>query len=58
MERSVTVWGRPCTVSLYQRSRSVWVATGEYMGSHLETQDRSPGAALKRWKEAATTRGG
>lgn len=56
MEREVTVWGVPYMVTLHQRSKSVWVVTGNYMAGSIETQDRTPGAALTRWKEAATIR--
>lgn len=58
MERTVQVWGQPQKVDVWQKSKAVWVASGDYMGQPIETQDRSAGAALKRWREAATSRGG
>ncbi len=58
MERTVQVWGKTYKVAVHQRSKSVWVASGDHMGQPIETQDRSAGAALKRWREAATSRGG
>jgi hypothetical protein len=56
-EHSVTVWGHRYPVSVYQKSKSVWVASGEYMGESISVQDRSAGTALKRWREAATYKG-
>lgn len=57
MARTVMVWGKPYEVSVYRKSPSVWHAVGEYMGAHLDVKDRSEGAALKRWREAATYKG-
>jgi hypothetical protein len=57
MERTVQVWGRPHLVSVEQRSKSVWIAFGDYMGQRIECKDRSPGSALKRWADAAKYRG-
>ncbi|MGE3745574.1 MAG: hypothetical protein AB7G25_07690 [Sphingomonadaceae bacterium] len=57
MERTVKVWGQPQSVSVHQKSKSVWIAAGNYMGEHIQTQDRSAGAAVKRWVDAATYRG-
>lgn len=57
MQRRVQVWGEPYTVEVFAKSKSVWVAVGDYMGKRLEVQDRSEGSALKRWKDAASYRG-
>jgi hypothetical protein len=56
-ERKVIVWGKPHVVSVERISKSVWVAVGDYMGESLRVQDRSEGAALIRWREAATYKG-
>ncbi|WP_172428718.1 hypothetical protein [Azospirillum brasilense] len=58
MERSVLVWGKPYSVSVSPKSKSVWVAVGDYMSESIRTQDRSEAAALKRWREAAQYKGG
>lgn len=58
MERSVTVWGKPCEVSVHQKSKSVWIAIGDYMGSRLEVKGRSASSALGAWRDAARHRGG
>jgi hypothetical protein len=56
-QRTVVVWGEPQVVSVHRKSKSVWVAVGDYMGDSITVQDRSEGAALKRWREAATYKG-
>ena len=57
MGHKVTVWGQPLEVELYQKSKSVWIASGTYMGESLEVKRPTKGAALKGWKDAATYRG-
>lgn len=56
-EMTVQVWERPYQISVHQKSKTVWVAVGEYMGKTISVQDRTKGAAAKRWKEAARYRG-
>lgn len=56
-EHSVEVWGQRYPVSVYQESKSVWHAVGDYMGQTIRTKDRSAGTALKRWREAARYKG-
>lgn len=58
MEEVVIVWGKPHTVRVAQKSKSVWTASGEYMGEHIQTTGATAGAAIKRWREAAQYRGG
>ncbi len=58
MKQRVTVWGEALEVSVHQKSKSVWVASGEYLGKHITTQDRTPSTAAKRWGEAARSHGG
>jgi hypothetical protein len=53
----VTVWGEAITVEVHQVSKSVWIASGEYMGQRIDTKDRTASSAAKRWREAATYRG-
>jgi hypothetical protein len=57
-EHKVIVWGHPFTVTVYQKSKSVWIAVGTYLGERIESKDRSEGSALMRWKEAARYKGG
>lgn len=58
MERTVTMWGQPRTVSVHRKSKSVWRAVGEYKGARLETKERSASSALSLWADAAKYRGG
>jgi hypothetical protein len=51
------VWEKNYDVTVHQRSKSVWIAVGDYMGERLETKDSSASTALKRWQEAARYRG-
>ena len=53
----VLVGGRSHEISVYRKSKSVWIAVGDYMGVTITVQDRSEGAALKRWGEAAEHQG-
>ena len=53
MKMRVSVWGETVEISVEQRSKSVWIASGSYLGKDYQTQDRSAGSAAKRWAEAA-----
>lgn len=59
MERdvSVEVWGTKITITVHQRSKSVWIATGTYLGHHVEVKRATQGAAVKGWVDAARYRG-
>jgi hypothetical protein len=48
------VWGRPCLVQLDQKSETVWVATGEYLGKTISVKDRTASSAARLWVETAT----
>ena len=52
----VKVWDKPHEITVYQKSKSVWIAVGDYMG-HLETKGSSAAAAAKHWQDAARYRG-
>lgn len=56
-ERRATVGGEHYFITVDQKSKSVWVAVGDYMGETLRVQGRSEGVAVKRWREAAEYRG-
>jgi hypothetical protein len=56
-EFTVSVWGRPQIISVYQKSKSVWIARGDYMGQSLEVKDRTESSAISAWRKAATYRG-
>ncbi len=57
-ETAVNVWGKPVEVSVYQKSKSVWIAVGTYMGGHLEVKGSSRTSALSHWRKAAEYKGG
>jgi hypothetical protein len=54
---TVQVWDKPHVVTVYQRSKSVWIAAGNYKDKMIEVSDSSQGAAVKRWRGAATSKG-
>lgn len=53
MERVVQVWDRPYRVVVDRRSKSVWIASGDYEGRIIETKGRSASSALALWRDAA-----
>lgn len=59
MERDVKVqvWDREITITVFQRSKSVWIAVGEYHGQRIEVKRSTEGAAVKGWVDAATYKG-
>jgi hypothetical protein len=56
-EHAVTVGNTRLTVTVYRKSKSVWVAVGDHLGDPLRVQGKSEGAAIERWREAATHKG-
>lgn len=57
MDHTVKVWDRPYEISVYQKSKSVWIAAGTYEGEHIETKGRTESQAIASWREAARYRG-
>jgi hypothetical protein len=53
MKHTVSVLGRSYTVTVDQKSQSIWVAVGGFMGERLEAQGRNEATALERWYEKA-----
>jgi|GEM_PF-2180358 len=55
MKRVVKVWENeePCEITLVQKSTSVWIATGEYMGKRLQVEGRTANNAAAIWRDAA-----
>jgi hypothetical protein len=37
-EMTVKVWDKPHIITVYQKSKTVWIAVGEYMGRRIEVQ--------------------
>jgi len=57
MEYTVEVWGHPHDITVYQKSKSVWIAVGNYMGERIEVKASSPSSAAKHWAQAAKYKG-
>jgi hypothetical protein len=47
------VWGKQVEVEVYRRSKTVWIARGEYNGKSYESKASTPGAAAKAWADEA-----
>lgn len=56
-EVGVEVWGNKITITVYQRSKSVWIAAGTYLNKQIEVKRSTRGAAVKGWIDAARYRG-
>jgi hypothetical protein len=54
-ERTVHVWAIPHVITVYQKSKTVWVAVGDYMGERIEVEASSANVTAK-WVEAARFR--
>ncbi len=55
MKESVTVWEGDALVEidLIQRSETVWVASGKYLGNFHEVEGKTKGQAKRKWIDAA-----
>lgn len=58
MKKTVKVWNDEVEVSINQTSKSVWVASGTYMGRLIQVKDRNANSAVALWQDAARYRGG
>lgn len=47
---------KDCRVSVIQTRKTVWVASGTFMGEHLSVKSRSERSALAQWKDIAEWR--
>ena len=55
---TVSVWDRLHKITVHQKSKTVWIAVGKYMGRHIEVKAPTQGSAVKQWAVAARTIGG
>ncbi len=55
MKRLVKVWegDEPCEITVVQKSKSVWIAAGEYMGKRFHVEGRTTNNAAAKWRDAA-----
>jgi hypothetical protein len=44
-EHTVQIWGQPHQVTVYSKSREVWVAVGNYLGERIESKGRTESGA-------------
>lgn len=57
MERTVKVWDQDVKISVYQKSKTVWMAVGKYLGHRIEVNGRSANSAVVLWVNAARYKG-
>lgn len=55
-QTTVDVLGKPCDISTRQKSKSLWVATGNYEGFRHSAESRTEGDAVKQWRAWAEYR--
>jgi hypothetical protein len=56
-ERVVRVHDMSYTITISQRSKRAWVATGEFTGKDVEVVGSSANGAARRWVAAARSKG-
>jgi hypothetical protein len=50
---TVRVHDENCTVHLYQKSKTIWLADGYYMGTSVEGKGATQSQARDSWKRIA-----
>ena len=53
VRQTVIVWGEQYELTVHQKSKSVWIARGDFDGELLEGKGHSPSAAAGSWREQA-----
>jgi hypothetical protein len=56
-KHTVKLHGHHCEISVHREGKHVWIAVGDYLGKEIRSQAESEGAAVKRWRETASTMG-
>jgi hypothetical protein len=56
-KHKVEVWGQPQEVTVYQKSKTVWMAVGTYHGKTITAKGSTSGSAIKTWIDAAKYKG-
>jgi hypothetical protein len=54
---TVKVWDKDYEITVYKKSKSVWIAVGDYMGESIESKGSSESSAAAHWREAARYKG-
>lgn len=57
MKRTVKVWDERYEITVYRKSKTVWIAVGEYMGESFEVTGRTDSQAANKWRVAARYKG-
>jgi hypothetical protein len=57
VKQVVTVWNKDYEITVVQKSKTVWIAVGEYKDDRLEVKGSSASSAASAWREAAKYRG-
>jgi len=52
-ERTVRVWGKFYAIRIYQRSKTVWIAEGDFEGKRITAKGSSGTSAAAHWQRAA-----
>lgn len=56
-QRTVDLWRKPHVVSVYQQSKTIWIAVGDYMNERIEVKGRTKSDAVAQWRRAAEYKG-
>jgi hypothetical protein len=56
-QQTVMVGNRPYKITIYQKSRGLWLAAGQHMGKPVEVHERTHGAAIRQWIEVVRNKG-
>ena len=57
MKQVVNVFSKSIEITVRQKNKTVWIASGNYLGELIQAQGRTVGAAIKSWRDAARYRG-
>jgi hypothetical protein len=55
-EHKVQVLGKSYIVAIRRKSKTVWIATGQYMGQAIEARGRNEDLAASAWRSASSYR--
>jgi hypothetical protein len=56
VDRNVQVGSKTYVVAIHRKSKTVWIATGHYMGQSIEARGRSEDLAASAWRSASSYR--
>jgi hypothetical protein len=54
-KHTVKLHGHHCEISVHREGKHTWFAVGDYLGKEIRVHAESEGAAVKRWRETAST---